>query len=98
MKIIQPFQDDCADCQWVGWFISGNVYHNVYLCGKTVKIRYGNEPHEYWSATAGQTVKGPLGNMTKNDVMLSKDEFVPYHGGAMGMKYPLPPISEIEGR
>lgn len=63
MKTLEPYDHDCDKCVWVGWF----SYHpdkdpaNIYLCqNKTVVIRFSSEPSDYWSATAGEMIKGKI--------------------------------------
>lgn len=60
-KVVKPYQHDCPNCKWVGWFTpwADKPPYNVYLCGETVVIRYSDEPSDYWSSTAGGT-KGSL--------------------------------------
>lgn len=61
-KIIEPYEHDCSNCQWVGWFSpwSDKPPMNVYLCNKTVIIRYSSDGPDYWSNTAGFLEKGPI--------------------------------------
>jgi hypothetical protein len=61
MKTIQPYSHDCKSCVWVGWFSPwvDKPPMNVYLCDKTVIIRFSDEPSDYWSATAGESARGP---------------------------------------
>ncbi len=55
MERLQPYKHDCHTCQWVGWLtISDSMPPaNVYICGKTVVIRYSYEPSDYWSSLEG---------------------------------------------
>ena len=63
-KTQEPYKHDCEKCKWVGWLcnfpLGKNDLANVYLCGDTVVIRYGNEPHEYWSKSASECRKGGI--------------------------------------
>ncbi len=49
---LQPYKHDCRTCQWVGWLTIDRQIPpaNVYICGKTVVIRYSDEPSDYWSS------------------------------------------------
>lgn len=60
-KTLKPFVHDCSKCEWVGWFFGlKHEAYNVYLCGKTVVIRYGDEGGDYWSSTAGMHQRSPV--------------------------------------
>ncbi len=55
-KRLQPYKHNCRTCQWVGWFTIDQRIPpaNVYICGKTVVIRFSDEPGDYWSSLEGQ--------------------------------------------
>lgn len=73
--IIEPYEHDCENCQWVGWFSPwrDKPPMNVYICespvtGKTtVVIRFSSEGSDYWSATAGELIKGNIAIMESEE-------------------------------
>jgi hypothetical protein len=60
-KVIQPYEHDCKKCTWVGWFtpFGDKPPMNVYLCGRTVIIRFSSRESDYWSMTVGTHPRGP---------------------------------------
>lgn len=68
--VLQPYQHDCDQCQWVGWFsIHESIPPaNVYVCPDQrqhsdrhkVVIRFSDEPSDYWSSSVNRS-KGPIG-------------------------------------
>jgi len=64
---LKPFKHDCKECEWVGW-ISNSKLGNVYICqGKTVVIRYSDEPSDYWSSTIGNN-PGSISNISGKEI------------------------------
>jgi len=58
--VLQPYRHDCDACVWVSWvsWTNRSKPANMYLCqGKTIIIRFSDEPSDYWSMTAGEAVK-----------------------------------------
>ena len=68
---IEPYKHDCKECKWVGWFTpyADKVPMNVYICQHgnetTVIIRFSDEGSDYWSATAGELIKGSMGFLSQ---------------------------------
>jgi len=67
-QTMEPYKHDCDKCVWVGWFSPyKNISPmNIYICpgntpdNPTVIIRFSDEPSDYWSHTAGDSIKGGI--------------------------------------
>lgn len=69
---LEPFKHDCKTCKWIGWITQGEKLGNVYICkGKTVIIRYSDEPSDYWCASVGNS-PGAIGPISETEIMKLK--------------------------
>ena len=63
-KIQVPYEHDCKSCKWVGWLtdfsLGKNDLANVYICKKSIIIRFGDKPEEYISMRMGLSQKGNI--------------------------------------
>ena len=62
MMTIEPYEHNCDQCEWVGWYYhpGSDLPANVYLCKSTVVIRFSDDPADFWSNSAGVAAKSGI--------------------------------------